>query len=204
MWGNYNAKFCIFPSTSHVSVTFHDNSVTKLKIIGYKVTKAHKDFNGFAVFDNLTLSASFSIDSFITTLIRLTSLKYLNLVSLGIWGNLSDKNHRLVLPEFFDLSSNYFLVVSRLKCSQLPNMPKGLGTILLSKNSFSIETSHKFGNLGQLQHLDVSFNDLSGAPPSILLSLPNISYLNLASNINWRKIFVVATHLGLLIFLVTE
>ncbi|KAM7279009.1 hypothetical protein ACFE04_006143 [Oxalis oulophora] len=270
MWGNYNGDFCSFPSTSHVSVTCHDDLVTELKVIGDKVAKAHTDFNGFAVPGNQTLSASFSMDSFITTLTRLTSLRCLNLVSLGIWGNLPDKIHRLVSLEFLDLSSNYFfgsvpaqmsrmvslkslnldgnyfngtmpywldslsnLTVLSLKgnslsghfpssiskirkltdialsnnkisgklpdlssltslhvldlrenrlSSQLPNMPKGLVTILLSKNSFSGEISQKFGNLGQLQHLDVSFNDLSGAPPSILFSLPNISYLNLASN----------------------
>ncbi|KAM7277149.1 hypothetical protein ACFE04_019015 [Oxalis oulophora] len=79
MWGKYNGDFCSFPSTSHVSVTCHDGLVKELKFRGNKVVKAHTNFNGFAVPK-----------------------------SLGIWGNLPNKIHRLVLLEFLDLSSNYF------------------------------------------------------------------------------------------------
>ncbi|KAL6139453.1 hypothetical protein ACLB2K_057757 [Fragaria x ananassa] len=67
--------------------------------------------------------------------------------------------------------------------SELPVMPKGLVTVLLSKNSFSGKIPVQFGDLSQHQHLDISFNYLSGAAPSNLFSFPKISYLNLASNV---------------------
>ncbi|XP_027186650.1 probable inactive leucine-rich repeat receptor-like protein kinase At3g03770 isoform X3 [Cicer arietinum] len=65
----------------------------------------------------------------------------------------------------------------------LPLMPKSLVTILLSKNSFSGEIPSEFGELNQLQNLDISSNSLNGVPPFSLFSLNNISYLNLANNV---------------------
>lgn len=67
--------------------------------------------------------------------------------------------------------------------SELPPLPKGLTTILLSNNTFSGEIPEQLGSLQQLQHLDMSNNFLSGKPPDKLFSLPDISYLNLASNL---------------------
>lgn len=266
-WENFNGDFCTLSPTSHMSISCQDNLVTELKIMGDK--KGDREFLGFAI-PNQTLSERFSIDSFVTTLARLPSLRVLSLVSLGIWGPLSDKIHRLSSLEVLDLSSNFMfgsvppkistmvklnsltldgnyfndtaldwldslsnLTILSLKNnrfhgkfpdsvtrivtlaefamsgnelsgrlpdlssfaslrvldlrenhldSELPLMPKGLVTVLLSKNSFSGDIPVHFGDLVQLQHLDMSFNSLTGIPPSALFSLPNISYLNLASN----------------------
>lgn len=266
-WENYNGDFCNL-SSEHMSLSCQGNSVTELKIMGNRILKV-RDFNGFAA-PNQTLSEKFSIDSFVTTLSRLPSLRVLSLVSLGIWGPLPDKIHRLSELELLDLSSNFIfgsipakistmvklhtltldgnyfndtvpdwldslsnLTVLSLKSnslqgqfpdsicriktltdiaishnelsgklpglstltslhvldlrenhldSELPEMPKGLVTVLLSKNSFSGKIPEQFGDLGQLQHLDLSFNNLTGMPLSALFSLPNISYLTLASN----------------------
>ncbi|KAI4350534.1 hypothetical protein L6164_004982 [Bauhinia variegata] len=268
IWGNYNVDFCNLSSSAYMSVKCQDNSVTELKIMGDKSVKVNS-FNGFAI-PNQTLSASFSIDSFVTTLTRLTNLRVLSLVSLGIWGPLPDKIHRLSFLEVLDLSSNFLfdsvpekistmvklqtlklddnyfnssmpdwfnslsnlnvlsLKSNRLKgsfpsslCriktltdislshnelsgglpnlsgftglhvlnlrenhldSELPLMPKGVVTVLLSQNEFSGQIPKQFGELGQLQHLDLSSNHLSGIPPSTLFVLSNLSYLNLASN----------------------
>lgn len=265
---NYVGDFCNLSSSAHISISCQGNSVTELKIMGDKVLK-FKKFNGYAI-PNQTLSERFSIDSFVTTLTRLPSLKVLSLVSLGIWGEIPDKIHRLSSLELLDLSSNllfgyvppkisrmvklhtlvlggnyfngtvpdWFDSLSNLSIlcmknnkftgqfpnsifgiktltdfsmshnkvsgklpdlstlsslhlldlrenhfdSELPLMPKGLVTALLSRNSFSGKIPGHFGELGQLQHLDLSFNDLSGIPPSNIFSLPNISYLNLAFN----------------------
>ncbi|XP_031282219.1 probable inactive leucine-rich repeat receptor-like protein kinase At3g03770 [Pistacia vera] len=268
IWENYNGDLCSVISTAHMSISCQDNSVTELKIMGDKLVKV-AEFRGYPI-PNQTLSLGFSIDSFITTLTRLTSLRVLTLVSLGIWGPLPDKIHRLSSLEVLDLSSNFMfgsipsgisrlvklqtltldgnyfnetvpdwwnslsnLTALSLKSNQLkgqfpssicrmttvtdiamshnqlsgklpdmsgltslhvldlrenrldsrlPVMPKGLVTALLSKNSFSGEIPQQFGELGQLQHLDLSFNNLSGTPPSALFSLTNLSYLHLASN----------------------
>lgn len=237
--------------------------------MGDKLFKQFGMFYGSSL-PNHTLSEAFLIDSFATTLTRLTSLKVLSLVSLGIYGEFPGKIHRLYSLEYLDLSSNYLfgsvppdisrlvklqslmldgnyfngsvpdsldsltnLTVLSLKnnrfngpfpssiCrierltnlalshneisgklpdlskldhlhmldlrenhldSELPVMPKRLVTVLLSKNSFSGEIPRRFGGLSQLQHLDLSFNHLTGTPSRFLFSLPNISYLDLASN----------------------
>lgn len=87
------------------------------------------------------------------------------------------------LPDMSTLTSLHVLDLRENHLdSELPVMPKGLVTALLSKNSFSGKIPAQFSDLSQLQHLDLAFNNLSGTPPSNLFSLPKISYLNLASN----------------------
>ncbi|PIA33690.1 hypothetical protein AQUCO_04000033v1 [Aquilegia coerulea] len=268
VWNNYNGDLCYSPYSTQVIVTCENNSIIELQIVGDILSRI-SEFDGFPIF-NQTLSESFSIDSFVTTLSRLTSLKFLSLVSLGIWGPLPDKIHQLSSLESLDLSSNYLhgsipsrisamvklqvlrldnnffndtvpdwfdslsnLTILSLKSnhlkgaipysicrvktlnelgasynqisgvlpdlsnltslsvldlrenqigSKLPIMPKGLITVLLSKNSFFGEIPQQFTELNQLQHLDLSFNFLQGTLPAALFTLPNISYLNMASN----------------------
>ncbi|VVB14433.1 unnamed protein product [Arabis nemorensis] len=268
-WGNYYGDLCEISATAHMSISCEGNSITELKVMGDKLFKPFGMFYGSSL-PNHTLSEAFLIDSFATTLTRLTSLKVLSLVSLGIYGEFPGKIHRLYSLEYLDLSSNYLfgsvppdisrlvrlqslildgnyfngsvpdsfdsltnLTVLSLKnnrfngpfpssiCrigrltnlalshneisgklpdlsklehlhmldlrenhldSELPVMPKRLVTVLLSKNSFSGEIPRRFGGLSQLQHLDLSFNHLTGTPSWFLFSLPNISYLDLASN----------------------
>ncbi|CAN8256356.1 unnamed protein product [Cochlearia groenlandica] len=268
-WENYYGDLCQISATSHMSISCQGNSITELKVMGDKLFKPFGMFYGSSL-PNHTLSEAFLIDSFVTTLTRLTSLKALSLVSLGIYGEFPWKIHRLDSLEYLDLSSNYLfgsvphdisrlvklqslildgnyfngsvpykldsltnLTVLSLKnnrfnglfpssiCrikrltnlalshneikgklpdlskldhlhmldlrenhfdSELPAMPKRIVTVLLSKNSFSGEIPTRFSGLSQLQHLDISFNRLSGTPSRFLFSLPSISYLDLASN----------------------
>ncbi|URE41248.1 STYKc [Musa troglodytarum] len=266
-WNNTN-DLCYAPTSPSQSITCDGSSVTELKIVGDKLAKPGR-YVGYSVAGK-TLSPGFSVDSFVTTLTRLTSLKVVILVSLGIWGPLPDKIHRLYSLEVLDLSSNFFYgsippkisamkklhtfsldgnyfndtvpdwfasldnlmilslrrnglkgllpgSISRVSTltelalsgnsisgqipnlsslnsletldlgdnrlgSELPIMPKGVVTILLSKNLLAGEIPQQFGELDRLQHLDLSFNLLEGSPLAALFSLPNISYLNLASN----------------------
>ncbi|CAA7031431.1 unnamed protein product [Microthlaspi erraticum] len=268
-WGNYYGDLCQISATAHMSISCEGNSITELKVMGEKLLKPFGTFYGSSL-PNHTLSQAFLIDSFATTLTRLTSLKVLSLVSLGIFGEFPGKIHRLNSLEYLDLSSNYLfgsvppdisrlvklqslildgnyfngsvpdkldslinLTVLSLKnnrfsgpfpssiCrigrltnlalshnevsgklpdlsklehlhmldlrenrldSELPPMPRRLVTVLLSKNSFSGEIPRGFGGLSQLQHLDLSFNHLTGTPSRFLFSLPDVSYLDLASN----------------------
>ncbi|KDP30941.1 hypothetical protein JCGZ_11317 [Jatropha curcas] len=112
---------------------------------------------------------------FPTSVQEVTSLTDLVLSSNGISGSLPSLD-ALINLHVLDLSGNDLE-------SNLPSMPKGLVIALLSNNSFSGEVPRQYSQLSQLQHLDMSFNELRGTPPAALFSLSNISYLNLASNI---------------------
>ncbi|KAJ7974777.1 Tyrosine-protein kinase [Quillaja saponaria] len=204
IWENYNGDFCNLSSSAYVSITCQDNSVTELKIMGDKLVKV-REFNGFSI-PNQTLSMSFSIDSFVTTLAStipdffasLPNLNTLSLKSNRLKGQFPSSictiktltyialSHNELSGRLPDLSALTGLHVLDLRENhldlELPVMPKGLVTALLSKNSFSGEIPGKLGELSQLQHLDLSSNHLNGIPPSTLFSLPNISYLNLAYN----------------------
>ncbi|MQM20542.1 hypothetical protein Taro_053562 [Colocasia esculenta] len=102
------------------------------------------------------------------------TLTSLSVSSNSISGRLPDLSSLMNL-EVLDLRENDL-------DSELPALPKGLVTILLSRNSLVGEIPQQFGELNRLQHLDLSYNLLQGNPPASLFSLPNISYLNLASN----------------------
>ncbi|KAE8661628.1 putative amine oxidase [Hibiscus syriacus] len=87
------------------------------------------------------------------------------------------------LPDFSTLTRLRVLDVRENRFnSKLPAMPQRLVTALLAKNLFSGEIPPQVGMLTHLQHLDLSFNHLSGTPLTALFDLPNLSYLNLASN----------------------
>lgn len=105
---------------------------------------------------------------------RIKTLAQISMSGNEFSGELPDLS-RLTGLRVLDLRENYF-------DSELPVMPKGLLTALLSKNLFSGHIPEHFRSLTQLQHLDLSFNSLTGTPPPSLFSLPNMSYLNLASN----------------------
>lgn len=270
-WNATGMDLCFLPPDPLASLSCDGNSVAELKIVGDRTARplADDDFDGRPI-PGRTLSDGFSVDSFVTTLARLSSLKVLILVSLGIWGPLPDKIHRLYSLQVLDLSSNFLFGavpprlsamaqlhtlsldanyfnatvpdwldrlpglavlslqrnrlrgplpdsigrsasltdlslsgnrisgrmpglagLSRLEVldardneldSELPALPRGLVTVLLSNNSFRGAIPRQLGELRRLQHLDLSFNLLEGTPPEALFSLPNVSYLNLESN----------------------
>ncbi|KAL6182591.1 hypothetical protein ACLB2K_044010 [Fragaria x ananassa] len=244
IWKDHTVDFCSISSSAQVNITCLDNLVVELRIKGDKPAKV-TGFHGFSI-PGQTLSEAFLLDSFVTNLVRLSSLKVLSLVSLGIWGQLPDKIHRLTFLEYLDLSSNFLfgsvpprisamvklqtlvmdgnflngtvpswfgslsnlstlsfrnnqlrgplLDLSSLGSLQvldlsvnklndvLPSMPKRLVMLSLSNNAFSGEIPQQYRKLSALQHLDMSFNTLTGTPLAALFSLPYISYLNLASN----------------------
>ncbi|KAL3631685.1 hypothetical protein CASFOL_024669 [Castilleja foliolosa] len=252
---NPNFDLC-FSSSPQVNITCQDNIITEIRIFG--------DLQ-------ITLSQNFSMDSLIATLSRLNTLKALSLVSLGIWGPIPDKIHRLQSLEYLDFSWNFLYgsipqTVSRivklqvLKMdgnllngtfpdgffgsfsnltslslrnnlltgplpsslqkissltdinlsnnrisgkvpdlstlssllwfdlsnnkldSELPRMPRGVISVLLSNNSFSGKIPKQYAELNQLQQLDLSYNALTDTMPASLFALSSITLLNLASN----------------------
>ncbi|XP_075503496.1 putative inactive leucine-rich repeat receptor-like protein kinase At3g03770 isoform X2 [Primulina tabacum] len=266
-WLNKGIDLCYF-SSPQVNLSCQDNFISEIRIYGDMQTRASA-FDGFPI-PYQTLSQNFSMDSLLATLSRLNSLRSLSLVSLGIWGPIPVKIHRLQFLEYLDLSWNFFygsipqtlprivnleilkldgnflndtfpnwldsfsnltslslknnqiygpipaslgratslmdinlsnnqisgklpdlrslsslnwLDLSNNKLdSELPIMPKGITAVLLSNNSFSGRIPKQYGELNNLQQLDLSFNALQGTTPSELFTLPNITSLNLASN----------------------
>ncbi|KAJ7956071.1 Tyrosine-protein kinase [Quillaja saponaria] len=176
IWNNRWTDFCSLSSSSQVNVTCQYNLVTELRIVGDTPAKV-RSFNGFAI-PNQTLSKSFSMDSFIATLARLTSLRVLCLVSLNIWGPLPDKIHRLFGLEHLDLSSNYLFGSVPPKISTMVN----LQILMLDNNFFNSTVPDWFGSLTNLRVLSLRNNRLRGPFPSSILSMTNLTDLVMSSN----------------------
>ncbi|KAG6716192.1 hypothetical protein I3842_04G035000 [Carya illinoinensis] len=173
---NYDGDFCSLSSSTRMSISCQDSSVTELKIMGNKLAKV-SGFNGFAI-PNKTLSESFSIDSFVTTLTRLRSLRVLSLVSLGIWGSLPDKIHRLSSLEFLDLSSNFMYGSIPPAISRLMK----LQTLVLDGNYFNETVPGWLDSFSNLTILCLKNNGLKGRIPLSVGKIKTLSYLALSHN----------------------
>ncbi|KAK7350696.1 hypothetical protein VNO77_09574 [Canavalia gladiata] len=176
IWKDRWTDLCSISSSTQVNVTCKDNFVTELNIFGDKPEKG-RDFDGFAI-TNQTLSQSFSMDSFVATLARLTSLRVLRLVSLGMWGPLPDRIHRLYTLEHLDLSFNYFYGSIPPKISTMVN----LQTLRLDDNFFNGTIPSLFNSSSNLIVLSLKNNRLKGPFPSSIVSAITLTYIDMSSN----------------------
>ncbi|KAK9066417.1 hypothetical protein SSX86_013739 [Deinandra increscens subsp. villosa] len=204
-WVNTGNDFC-YLSSPQVNITCENGYVTELKIIGFSADQLPKkvkssNFVGFPI-PSQTLSQNFSMDSLIATLSRLTSLKVLSLVSLGIWGPLPNKIQRLYSLEYIDLSYNFLYgsippTFTRLASLQSVNFdgnflnssfPDGvdllssLTTLSLKDNSFSGKLSDQPNLPNSLIILYLSKNSFSGQIPVKYGQLNNLQELDLSFN----------------------
>ncbi|XP_004500660.1 probable inactive leucine-rich repeat receptor-like protein kinase At3g03770 isoform X2 [Cicer arietinum] len=175
IWKDHWKELC-FISSTQVNITCKDNFVTELTIFGDKEKKG-RDFDGFAI-PYQTLSQSFSMDSLVATLARLTSLRVLNLVSLGIWGPLPDRIHRLFSLEHLDLSSNFLYGSIPPKISTMVN----LQTLRLSDNFFNGTIPNLFNSSNTLTFLSLKNNKLNGPFPFSILSIKTLINIDMSSN----------------------
>lgn len=161
-WNN-DTDFCNTEPSSSVTVICYEGNITQLHIIG-------------------SLGASqlqnFSIDSFVTTLVELPSLKVLRLVSLGLYGPLPSKISRLSSLEILDLSSNFFHSNIPREISSLTS----LQSLILDGNKFTGRLPNGLGSLVVLAVLSVKNNSLEGRLPDMLGSLHNLRVLSLSRN----------------------
>nr|XP_043632719.1 probable inactive leucine-rich repeat receptor-like protein kinase At3g03770 [Erigeron canadensis] len=133
--------------------------------------------NWFDSISNLTilsLKSNRLKGQFPSSVTKMKSLTDLSLSHNSLTGKLPDLTSLSSL-NLLDLRDNHFGF-------ELPLLPKGVTTVLLSNNSFNGKIPEEYGKVDHLQHLDLSLNSLVGTPPFGLFSLPNISYLNLGSN----------------------
>ncbi|KAL9254765.1 putative inactive leucine-rich repeat receptor-like protein [Drosera capensis] len=175
---NSTLDFCTMPISPSLSISCENNLITELKITGTRfVNGNHVIFNGFAI-DNVTLSKSFSIDSLFTTLSRLTSLRVVCLVALGIWGPVSDKIHRLYSLEVLELSDNFLYGEVPSKISVLWK----LRSLVLDGNYFNGSFPDWFDSLPSLAILSLKSNSLTGHIPSSISRIGTLTDLALSNN----------------------
>uniref|UniRef100_A0A6N2ME37 Protein kinase domain-containing protein n=1 Tax=Salix viminalis TaxID=40686 RepID=A0A6N2ME37_SALVM len=176
IWNNHGMDLCYLSPSTQVNMTCQDNVVTELRMVGDKPAKVNS-FVGFAI-TSQTLSGNFSMDSFVTTLARLTSLRVLSLVSLGIWGPLPDKIHRLSTLEYLDLSSNYLFGSIPPRISTMVK----LQTLNLDDNFFNDTIPDWFDSLSNLTILSLRNNQLKGPFPSSIQRVTSLTDLILSGN----------------------
>lgn len=162
-WKN-DTDFCNTEPRSTLTVVCYEESITQLHIIGKKESRK--------------LPENFSIDSFVTTLVKLPNLKVLKLVSLGLWGPLPDKLSRMLSLEILDISSNFFY-------GTIPRgmlLLTGLQSLILDGNMFNGRLPDELGSLQVLTVMSMRNNSFSGSLPDSLESLENLRVLALSNN----------------------
>ncbi|CAL4993565.1 unnamed protein product [Urochloa decumbens] len=175
-WGNPSSDPCYTQPTAVLAVSCEGNAIIELKIIGDRITKPPK-FSGYSV-PNVTLSEAFVIDSFVTTLARLTTLRVVILVSLGLWGPLPDKIHRLSSLEVLDLSSNFLYGSIPPKLSVMSK----LHTVTLDGNYFNVSVPDWLDSFSNLTVLRLQSNRLKGSIPASIGKAAMLTELALAGN----------------------
>lgn len=175
-WSSSSRDPCYTQPTEVLALTCEGSAVTELKIVGDRFTK-RPTFSGYPM-PNVTISEAFVLDSFVTTLTRLTTLRVLILVSLGLWGPLPDKIHRLSSLEVLDLSSNFLYGSIPPKLSVMSK----LHTVNLDSNYFNGSVPDWLDSFSNLTVLRLRGNRLKGSIPSSIGKAAMLTELALAGN----------------------
>ncbi|CAL0322816.1 unnamed protein product [Lupinus luteus] len=159
---NKNTDFCSIDSSFSLTIVCYEGNITQLNIIGER---------------RIPLQ-NFSINSFVTTMVRLQSLKVLTLVSLGIWGPLPAKFANLSSLEIVNMSSNFIHGSIPYEISSLSN----LQTLILDNNMFSGQLPNWFGLIPALNVLSFKNNLFNGSLPNSVGRLVNLRILSVSHN----------------------
>lgn len=158
-WSN-STNFCYLPSSPSFKILCFNGHVTELTVTGNRTAK---------------LPGNFSSDSLFTVLTKLSNLKTLSLVSLGISGPLPPKIIRLSSSlQSLNLSSNFISGTIPKEISSLKN----LRSLVLANNLFNGSVPDLRG-LSNLQELDLGGNKLGPeVVPSLASNLITVSLKN--------------------------
>lgn len=162
---NKKTDFCNLDPTSTFTIVCYENSITQLHIVGHEEGSPK-------------LPNNFSIDSLITNLSKLPSLKVLTLVSLGLWGSIPGKIEGLSSIEVLNISSNYLDGNLPKEISSLTN----LQGIILDDNNFSGQIPDLFGSFPALNVLSLRNNFFNGSLPGSLSKLSGLRVLRISNN----------------------
>ncbi|CAI0384855.1 unnamed protein product [Linum tenue] len=161
---NSSTDFCSIDPTLSVTVVCYEDTITQLHIIGNKGSSL--------------LPKNFSMESFVTTLVALPTLKVLTLSSLGLWGSLPGKIARLSSLEILNISANFLYDTIPGELSSLST----LQSLALDDNMFSGELPLWLGSLPVLSVLSLKKNMFNGTLPNSLSNLENLRVLSLSHN----------------------
>lgn len=133
-WTN-STNFCNLPPSPSFKILCTNGHVTELTVIGNKSSP-------------LILSEGFSIDFFFTVLTKLSNMKVLSLVSIGLWGPLPSKISRFRSLEVLNISSNFIHGEIPSSISSLKN----LRSLVLADNLFngSVPNLRRLASLEEL------------------------------------------------------
>ncbi|XP_022968032.1 probable LRR receptor-like serine/threonine-protein kinase At1g14390 [Cucurbita maxima] len=162
-WSNWT-NFCYLPPTSSLRIVCSGTHITELTVIGNKTSpsKTPKSVSVSSIPSQQTLSNSFSIDSFFTVLTKLSNLKVLSLVSLGLWGPFPSKINRLSSLEVLNISSNFIYGGIPETISKL----QSLKSLVLTDNLLNGSVPDLNG-LAVLEELNLGQNQLSQKVPPL-------------------------------------
>ncbi|KAK2636327.1 hypothetical protein Ddye_031119 [Dipteronia dyeriana] len=171
-------NFCYLPSSSSSSIKIvcSNNRVTELTVIGNRSSPAAyrpKPGSGKFSVSQETLSAKFNIDAFFTTLTKLSNLRVLSLVSLGLWGPLPGKINRFWSLEVLNISSNFIY-------GEIPKQItsfKNLTSLVLADNLFNGSVPD-LQNMLLLRELNLGGNNLGPKFPSLSNKLVSVVLKN--------------------------
>ncbi|CAL5338434.1 hypothetical protein CsSME_00021967 [Camellia sinensis var. sinensis] len=176
-WHNWTS-FCYLPESPYLVIVCSENHITEFSLVGNRTSPSQshippKPTSGNLFVSQETLSDKFSIGSFFTVLTKLSNLKVLSLVSLGLWGQLPATINRLKSLEKLNISSNFISGEIPGSISILTN----LTSLVLSDNLFNGSVPD-MKSLQSLQEIDLSINRLGPEFPSLSTNLATIKLKN--------------------------
>ncbi|KAK7386954.1 hypothetical protein VNO78_27355 [Psophocarpus tetragonolobus] len=171
-WSRWT-NLCFLPPSPSLKIVCSNGHVTQLTIIGNKTSPSSHNPKAGSWTSIQTLSGRFNIDSFFTVMTKLSNLKVLSLVSLGLWGPLPAKINRLWSLEVLNISSNFIYGEIPLSISSMRN----LRSLVLVNNLFngSVPDLQK---LTSLEELNLGGNKLGPGFPSVGKNLVTIILRN--------------------------